>query len=425
VVVFAKADSAAASQADSGRFLQLLLLTVVVAAGAYARAAIGPLQEAMAKAVPLSDNQIALLQGPALALPVVAAAIPLGMLVDRLSRVRLLLFFALGNLVGSVLTGLASTLAPLLAARALVGLTATATPIAAYSLVADIYAPTQRGRSNMVMAVGQAAAIAAAFAIGGALLAVSSSGLPSWRWAILWMSSPLVPVLFAVLALREPQRLGDTVERPSVRQSWVELWRYRAVIVPLLAGLVTVEISVGATVVWAAPALSRHFALAPDRSGGIMAVALFTSGLLGPILGGVLADVCQRTGGPRRTVSVVSGLTLLSAPLGLFAIAPTVGTASALLVVFNTVVNAIAVVVTTLSTVVIPNELRGLFLSVLSAVGMTFAFVLAPLIVSSLSGILGVSGTIGMALSLVCVTTSLLGATTFAAGRGRFPSPAS
>src|SRR5262245_38698972 len=72
------------------RILQLSLLTLAALAGSYARITLGPLQETMRLALGLSDNHMAVLQGPALALPMVIAAIPLGLLIDRYSRVRLL-----------------------------------------------------------------------------------------------------------------------------------------------------------------------------------------------------------------------------------------------------------------------------------------------------------------------------------------------
>jgi len=126
--------------------LQILLLTVAVLAANYARTAVGPLQEAIRISLTLSDNQIALLQGPALGLPVVMGAIPLGLVIDRSSRVQLLFILAVLGMVASVLTALASNFATLLLARGLIGLAAAATLTAAFSLLADFYAPDQRGR---------------------------------------------------------------------------------------------------------------------------------------------------------------------------------------------------------------------------------------------------------------------------------------
>jgi len=76
--------------------------------------------------------------------------------------------------------------------------------------------------------------------------------------------------MFAILAMREPIRVGITHQNPRVRDAWLELWHYRARITPLLGGMVMAELAFGAAYVWAAPALSRTFNLPPDRIGAIM-----------------------------------------------------------------------------------------------------------------------------------------------------------
>ena len=113
-----------------------------------------PLQESLHLATGLTDNQVALLQGPALALPLVILAVPLGIAVDRLSRVRLLQFCAVLGIAGHLLTVIGHTLVNLFLARALVGLAAAVTIVAAVSLVADLVPPHARGKATMLLAVG-------------------------------------------------------------------------------------------------------------------------------------------------------------------------------------------------------------------------------------------------------------------------------
>jgi MFS family permease len=407
----------------AGRVLQSVLLTVTVTAAAYSRTAVSPLQESLRIALTLSDNQIALLQGFALALPLTVTAIPLGLVIDRYSRVRLLLFLAVNSVIGSLLTALASNFALLFAARCLVGLSAYATTIAVLSIIADLYTQAQRGRANMVMALGQVGGMAAAFALGGLLLATQSA--PSgWRWAMTCLTAPLLPVTLLTLAIREPARIGVHVENPSARDAFAELWRYRSIIAPLLTGMVMVVIADGAAMVWVAPTLSRRFALPPDRTGAIMAMVLLVSGIVGPIIAGTLADLSHRSGGPRRTISVLCCLASLSVPAGLFAVAPGVADGSILLILFMSIGAAVSVTVTTLFTIVIPNELRGLCMSLVAAVGVFFGLGLAPLTVSVLSGVIGGPDSTGKALSLVCVISSLLGAVPFVLARRYFPRTA-
>jgi predicted MFS family arabinose efflux permease len=398
---------------------QLILLTFAATAAMYSRTAIGPLQEAIRTALSLSDNQIAVLQGLALALPLVIGAIPLGLAIDRLSRARLLLVLAGLGLLGSVFTALASNFFLLVAARCLVGLSAPATAITILSMIADLYPPDQRGRANMLMVLGQVAGMSSAFALGGALLASSAT---DWRWAMLWLAAPLVLALLLMPALWEPPRTGVRMRSPSACQSVTELWSYRAVIAPLLSGMIMVAVADGAAMVWVAPTLARRLMLPPDKVGALMGAVLLISGVLGPIVGGSLADVCQRVGGPRRTIAVIGLMTLVSIPAGLFPIAPSALSASIPLVIFLTIGAAISVTVTTLFTIVIPNELRGLCMALVGAISVLFGLGLAPLSVSLLSGAIGGADMIGDALCVVCVGTSLMGAAAFSIGRRYLPA---
>ena len=402
--------------------VQLLLVTLSASAAMYARTTVSPLQETMRLALCLSDNQMALLQGPALGLPLVLAAVPLGLLIDRHSRARLLVIFTVLNMVGTLFTAFAANFALLFASRCLIGLTSTATGSAAFSLLGDLCSPTHRGRATMIVVVGQYGGIAAAFAAAGSLLALSGSGPDAWRWAIFLLSLPLVPVIFLLFGMREPPRIGVAAAEPTKRKVFVELWRYRAVIAPLLVGLTLVEIALQASLVWAAPALSRTFLLEPHHMGTIMATGLLVSGTLGPVAGGLLADISQRAGGPRRTMAVLSATALLTLVAGLFAVAPGLVSASILLVMFMTIVSTLVVMGTTLLTIVVPNELRGLCITLFAAAVLVFGTGAAPLLVSLLSGAIGGPAMIGKALALVGVVSCVLGALAFAFGR-RFLLP--
>jgi len=404
----------------TGRTVQLLLLTLAAASVNYAQFIVSPLQEAMRVALGLNDNLIAVLQGPAMALPLALASIPLGILIDRHARTRLIRGFVFLALSGSLLTAWASDFVLLFLSRCLVGLAVPAVAFAAISMIADLYTPAQRGRALMVVAIGQVGAMSGAFALGGVLLASMHHGSNGWRWALLWLTMPLVGIMILAFFLREPQRTGVAVQKPSPRAAVTELWRYRAVLAPLVAGTAMVSVVDTATLIWAAPTLSRNFLLSADRVGSIMAIALLVNGIAGPVAGGLLADFCQRTGGPRRTVWVLSGLVLLSAPAGSFGMMRSLTATTVGLVVFLAVGNAINVMIAPLVTVIIPNELRGLSMATLSAVSGPLCLGLAPPAVSLLSQVTGGPATIGQALALVCIAFSLVGAATLAWGSRHF-----
>src|SRR5690606_28031527 len=102
----------------------------------------------------------------------------------------------------------------------------------------------------------------------------------------------------------------------------------------------------------------------PAEVGLIISSALLVSGILGPLVGGPLADICQRRGGPRLTMRVMGLLSLASAPTALFAILADSLTAGLTLTVFLTFGYVIGVATSTLALVVVPPDLRGLYLSV-------------------------------------------------------------
>lgn len=401
----------------TGRAFQLFVLSIALGAAVYSKSAIGPLQETMRGALQLSDNEMALLQGAALGFPMLVVSVPLGLLIDRRSRARLLVVLVGMITIGSALTAFASNFTLLFMARVMVGLAAFAVAPATTSLLADLYPPAERGRAIIVTMIGQYAGVAAAFGFGGSLLSVFESEHDAWRWTMLSLSGPLILVLLTCLALREPPRGERVIEHPSVRDSFIECWSYRGVIAPLLAGIVLAEVAIAAVMVWAAPTLTRSFGLPPGRVGAIMAAAVPIGGIVGSIVGGLLADLSQRSGGPPRTVAVANVIALLSIPAGLFAVMPGVPAATVALITLIGSLTAICIMGTTALTVVIPNELRGLCISMLTGLGALVAIGLAPLMVSALSGVIGGPTMIGYALATVCIAAGVLCAGSFALAR--------
>jgi MFS family permease len=262
--------------------------------------------------------------------------------------------------------------------------------------------------------------MAVVFAVGGVLLSAFSNQPPAWHWAMLGLTVPLVLVLGLTVPMKEPVRTGRAVENPSTLEVWREVLKYQSLILPIMAGVVVGQIALGADYIWAAPMLSRSFTLSPERLGAIMALGFLISGVLGSIAGGVLADLCHRVGGPRKTLTVLIILSSMSVPIGLFALLRDPIFSISLLVASITVATAISVMGTTLFVVVIPNELRGLCTSVMMAICVIIGSGLAPLLVSGLATEMGGDAYIGRALSFVCVATSLLGAGFFAWGRRSF-----
>ena len=391
----------------------MCLLALMVTAATYARSAIGPLQEALRSAMALSDNQIAFVQGPAQALPIVTLAVPLGLLVDRYRRNYLLCLFMAMSLTGGALTAMAPNLGWLAAARAIIGISATAVLTVCMSLLADIYPPERRGRATMILVISQMGGNAIAFWSGGTLLSHFGSAPDSWRETVLWLTVPptvmaAVPLIINEPAHRESRALAELTKSPEQRR----LWRHRSLLVPLMASIVMLEMAFGAAYVWAAPAFSRAFGLAPDQVGRILAGAMLVSGVLGPVGGGFLADYCQRSGGAESALKAAIGLAAVALPLAAFAIAGQAALASSMLVLFLVLVEAGIVLGTSLITVVVPAEVRGLALAVLLSVGTVVGLGVAPMAVSFVSSVLGrgpagVGESLSVCGALSCILSSI------------------
>lgn len=400
--------------------LQLLLIAIVTGCAFYARTSLGPLQEAISAALKLSDSQMALLQGPPLAIGVVIG-IPAALLIDRWSRVRLLFVLSFIALVCSVTIARNSDFWILFGARCGIGMVAALAWTVSLSLVADWFAPEQRGRATMAVAIGASIGMSTAFGAGGTYLTLAGTAPDAWRTAMMWQSAPLALAVLVGFLMREPAKSAAAELHTPLKQVYAELWQYRAMLLPLLISFALVAgIADGAAVVWAAPALARTYGLSPDRVGAIMASVLLGMGVVAPALGGLLADYGQRTGGPRRTVVLLTIVMVIAIPAALFTFMPGFGSAGVLLAIFLVCGAAFQVGVFTLATIIVPPELRASCLALLTACALIFAFAIAPLMVSELSIVLGGPAMIGRSLSIVCAGSSLVGAVVFWLGRKHF-----
>jgi MFS family permease len=404
------------------RLIQLLLLALAMFATVFASNAIGPLQETISRSLRLSDNQIAFLQGPAPWLPVVVGGIPLGMLADRFCRVRLLLIYATLTIIASLGTAYATSFLLLLIARSVIGLLVNATWIAVMSLLSDLYPSERRGRAVTGISFGEFGGRAIAFAVGGVLLVALGPDADSWRRTILWMTVPLVPLMLLLFALRDPPRHDVLNKSLSVRGDFAALWDLRAVVGVLVLGRIMLCIADGAAVIWAAPMFARTYGLPADRIGAMMGTILVLTGVLGAVGAGILADVCQRFGGPRQTVTCLGIVALVSAPAALFPLAFHSMQSAAMLFLFLMCGSVIGVTTATVATVVIPNELRGLSIAVVQSCMCLLGAAPAPLAVSLLTGVLGGPQMLSKSLAIVGVISSALGALMLFIGRRHFPS---
>lgn len=422
--------SAAPARSFARALPPLLTLGLAMTVGFAVMTSFGTVQEGAKVEMHLSDAILGLVQGLAAAVPLVLFSIPIGILVDRTSRVRLLWILAAIWTAGTLVTALAPNVPLLFLGRMLAGIGTTGALTAALSLMADFCAPAQRGRGMLIVTLGKSLGTAGAFAMTGWLFGLFLHGaVPAWFGDIApWRSAHVVLAILSALlilplfVLREPPRQEvEAGPHAPFRTVARELWSRRRFLVPLFAGQVTVVMADAAAGIWAAPVLSRSYGLRPDQFAGWMGILLFAAGIGGAILGGLSADLGQKSG---RRGGILIGAVIAAAigiPSALFPVMPgVIGFAIAIgtLVLCGTVTGLITSVALT---VLLPNELRGFCIGAFIAIAGLIGFGIAPSLVTWVSMLLGGEQHLATALATVGATVSAVSLIAFFVAMKRAP----
>lgn len=393
----------------------IIVVSLVVLAGAAMKTIFSPLQEAAKLSMGLTDFQVGLVQGIAIALPMALVALPLGWLADRANRIRILLGLSFIWTAGMVLTAFAQDFGLLFFARMLSGAAGNFVVPIGISVCADMCMPERRGRSLLVLSLGNVLGAALAFAIGGALLGAiieqavpSLMGLEPWREVSLWFAIGSVALTLPLLFLREPERHEVEQANAPIKAIAAALWARRAFLVPLFIGQVGVVMADMAAGVWAAPVLIRNYGLSPAEFGGWMGGGLILAGIVGSILGGFGADWGQKLGrrGGILFGTIVAGV--IAIPASLYPIMPTTalfGVAFTALMICGTISGLITA---TAIAVLVPNEERGLCLGAFMILGALIGIGIAPTVVTLASDAMGGEGQLALSLTIVSVVIGFL-----------------
>lgn len=412
--------------------LPLLALSLAMAAGFTMMNSFSIVQEGAKAELGLSDKMLGLIQGVSAAVPLVLLSIPIGILVDRVNRMRLTAIFALVWTLGTAMTAMSDSVLTLFAARMLTGIGTTGALTAALSLTADLCLPAQRGRAMLIVNLGKSFGQAGAFALTGWILGLIvaagatfsfGSDVP-WRathYALVLVSAVLILPLFF---MREPERreveAGPDAPFKTVMK---ELWARRAFLGPLFAGQTSVVMADAAAGIWAAPVLQRNFGVPPEQFAGWLGLIVLVAGIAGAILGGVVADMGQKTG--RRGGLLIGAIiaAAIGVPAALFPVMADVTgfkLAIGLLVLCGSVTGLVtSVALTTL----IPNDVRGLCIGAFIAIAGLIGFGLAPVLVTLVSEVLGGESHLGAALAIVGVGVSVVSVIAFAMAMRNAPKP--
>ena len=432
MATLAKPTAAQGRLSDPATLVPLLLLALVATVAFTALGSFGTVQESAKAELDLSDDALALIQGLGAAVPMVLFSVPVGILVDRRNRVRLTMGLAVLWTLGTLLTAFAPSAGWLTAARMLVGIGSTGSLTAALSLCADFCAPAQRGKAMLIVNLGKALGVALGFALTGWLFGLLSdhaapgwlADMAPWRSTHVLLAMISAMLIVPLLLLREPiRREVEASTNAPFRVVAAELWSRRAFLIPLFAGQIAVVMADVAAGVWVAPVLSRDFGLSPQEFAGWVGALMFGTGVAGAGLGGISADLGQKSklrGGIILGAVIAAGLGI---PAALFPLMPSITGFAIALGVLSLCGAVTGLVVSVALTVLLPNELRGLCIGAFIAVAGLIGFGLAPWIVTRVSAFMGGETMLAEALAIVGVSVSTLSFLAFIMAMRRVPEP--
>jgi MFS family permease len=342
----------------------------------------------------LSNIQLGWLTGPANIIFYLIVLLPLSRLVDIYPR-RIVLaigvfFIAIFNAGGGLAMGFVS----LFATRMLVGAGGSAHAPGAYSLLADLFPPEKRATPFSVLQLGFIMATTWGFLLAGHLfgwvstfpsLQIGPIAIHGWKWVLLLLAIPGLVAAILLFLIREPPRRGAIAQGVPLPFKTViaEVWRRRAVYLPMFASLAFSAANALAAPAWLTPLFKRDYGWNEAVIGNYLSPILFTGQmcglLLGPIVVNYLAkarkDANVRATAIFFTLAVPMGVAAPMMPSGvlalvLFAVTGAFGLASA--APQNLAIQQIT-----------PNEMRGqvtgLYLMMFTAFGS-----LGPLLVGLL-----------------------------------------
>ena len=375
--------------------------------------------EPMKRELKLSDFQIGLANTTMFYAAYGLLCTPMGMLTDRLSRVRLLILAMVLWCGGLALTGLSHALWLLMISKVIMGAANAMTYPAAMSLLSDYFAPDHRAFATATYGMGQTIGGAGAVLLGGlgysALVRLAESdpnalfGLTPWRVVALLFGAIGVLLIPFLLAMREPGRMEVAEKSGGTLR---ELWAYRRFLAPLFGGMMCLAGLSSGVGFWLAPALMRLYGQQPGAFAGWFSTVGLVTGIVGALTSGKLAEVARRRRGPEAVMLPAAIAAVLCVPASFVAVMPDVpwfAVAVTALMLSAGVAMMIPVIAINFR---MPNELRGFTIG-LYVILIALANALAGPLVAVVSRALGGDAMLGWAMAAVGTPLALLTALCF------------
>ncbi|MGH8443986.1 MAG: spinster family MFS transporter [Solimonas sp.] len=310
--------SESSRDAQSGyRWYVLTLLVMVYAFHHVDRQVVTLLLEPIKHEFMLSDGQLGFLAGFSYAIAFGIAGIPLGLLIDRVHRVRLLASLLTVWSGLTALCGFAGSFTALVLARIGIGAAESGGTPTNMSLIADYFKRKDRPTAMGIYYMGTQIGTIIGFAV--AAIVAQKYG---WRAGFLVAGFPgLLLMLLVLTTVREPRRgaadelQGEAPKASSLRQTLSFVWSQRAQVHTMAGVVIAMAVTAGMSA-WLAPMMIRTYGVDLKTAGITLALGVATFGALGSFAGGLAASRISARN-PANLPRLTALATLLTVPSAL------------------------------------------------------------------------------------------------------------
>lgn len=304
-------DADAAASASRYAWYILLVLTLVQVVNYVDRQVIPPLLKPIQDELNLSNTAVGFL-GTVFMLVHSLAAVPLGVLADRVARRKIIAAGVGFWSLATAAAGFATSYNHLLLARGAVGVGEAAYAPAATSLLSDMFPPRMWAKVIGVFNLGLVIGAALGLVLGGVL-----SEKIGWRACFFVVGLPGLLLTVIVWLFREPARShtleppqwGDIIRLLHIKSLWL-----------VIAGAASVTFAAGALVHFLPKLVTELYGVDSSKAA-IRLTPIVVAAFFGVITGGVVADWLQQRFAAGRALTM-AGAFLLGAPFlywGLYA----------------------------------------------------------------------------------------------------------
>ncbi len=273
----------------------LAILTLIYTLHSVDRSVMSIVIEPIKSEFRLDDSQMGVLTGLAFGLTYAIAGLPLGYLIDRINRRKLLSVLVAVWSGCTALCGLAQSYGALVTARLAVGLTEAGGAPTALSMIGDLFPPRRHSTAIAIFWASTALGTATSFILGSIIVVHHG-----WRAAFLIAGIPgLAIAALLFFTVPEPKRectQGEGTAAPALRETLRYVLR-QPLFVHVFLAMTLNSMMLSGVLVWQASFLIRIHHLSLTQAGLLAGVAAGIFGGLGSLIGGPIGDhVFKRAG---------------------------------------------------------------------------------------------------------------------------------